>query len=292
MPRVGAIACLLDCRDGTNHTGLNPKHCKWIRHIGITGHENPAVHRYAIQRDSRNILETKLGVVNPNDPNYFCPQTNSIPIAYAKGMGIIGMKVFADAVMYSLEQAYAHRPGQSVPTVGKPDKLPPKDLIRYSLSPRECRQSSPGSDSLTRTTIRNATSCLEAGPPQVAKPLSRQETKANAQTVAERRGVLALLPEAVVGLPAPAGCCHATPAHQQRPHPVALRLRGWRSDRALRGVPSPRAHGATPFRPQTTLTPFSFDDTGAPESHGGGVYDRVCAADTAGRYADSWTIKV
>ena len=135
LPRIGAIACLLDYRDGTNLTGLNPQHRKWIRHIGITGHENPAVHMDAIQRDTRNILDTLLVAVNPNDPRYSCHQTNSIPVAHAKGMGIVGMKVFADGVMYGLKQGYAHRPGQSVPTVGQPDKLPYEDFIRYSLNP-------------------------------------------------------------------------------------------------------------------------------------------------------------
>ena len=124
LPRVGALACLLDYRDGTNRTGLNPQQRKWIRHIGITGHENPAVHMYAMQRDTRNILDTLLVAVNPNDPRYFCHQTNSIPVANAKGMGVIGMKVFADGVMYGLEPKYAHKPGQSVSTVGQPDNCP------------------------------------------------------------------------------------------------------------------------------------------------------------------------
>jgi aryl-alcohol dehydrogenase-like predicted oxidoreductase len=36
--RLGALAALVDFRDGTNLTGLNPKEEKLIRHIGITGH--------------------------------------------------------------------------------------------------------------------------------------------------------------------------------------------------------------------------------------------------------------
>ena len=81
LERVGAIAALVDFRDGSNLTGLNPKGRKWIRHIGITGHENPAVHMDAIQRDHKRVLDTLLVVCNPNDPRYFCHQTNSIPVA-------------------------------------------------------------------------------------------------------------------------------------------------------------------------------------------------------------------
>ena len=39
MPeQIGAFAALLDYRDGTNYTGLNPDHRRWVRHIGVTGH--------------------------------------------------------------------------------------------------------------------------------------------------------------------------------------------------------------------------------------------------------------
>ena len=134
-PRVGALAVLLDYRDGSNRTGQNPKHRKWIRHIGITGHENPAVHMEAIQRDKDRVLDTLLVVCNPNDPQYFCHQTNSIPVAHAADMGLIGMKVFADGVMYGLERKYAGKPGQSVLSVGQPGKVAPEEFIRYTLNP-------------------------------------------------------------------------------------------------------------------------------------------------------------
>ena len=50
IPRLGALAGLIDFRDGTNLTGLNPREKKYIRHIGITGHENPTAHMYAMRR--------------------------------------------------------------------------------------------------------------------------------------------------------------------------------------------------------------------------------------------------
>jgi aryl-alcohol dehydrogenase-like predicted oxidoreductase len=134
LPRVGALAALVDYRDGTNRTGLNPEHKKWIRHIGITGHENAAAHMYAIRKDRRNLLEALLVAINPNDRNYFSHQYNSVAAAREKGMGIIAMKLFADGVMYGLEKRYASQPHQRVMSVGRPGKVPYEDFIQYALS--------------------------------------------------------------------------------------------------------------------------------------------------------------
>jgi aryl-alcohol dehydrogenase-like predicted oxidoreductase len=134
LPRVGVMAALRDFRDGTNLTGLNPGQKKYIRHIGITGHANPATHMYAMQRDRNNDLETLLVALNPNDKHHFAHQYNSVPVAAAKNMGIIGMKIFADGVLYGLDKKYAHQPGQSVPTVGQAGKVDYKDFLRYVLS--------------------------------------------------------------------------------------------------------------------------------------------------------------
>ena len=62
---MGALAAMLDLREGTNRTGCNSKKEKLIRHIGITGHWNSAAHIYAIQRDNRRILDTLLVTMNP-----------------------------------------------------------------------------------------------------------------------------------------------------------------------------------------------------------------------------------
>src|SRR5262249_13254651 len=134
LERIDALAGLIDFRDGTNLTGVNPEHKKYIRHIGITGHENPTVHMYAMRRDTRNNLETLLVALNPNDPRYFSHQNNSVPVAAAKGMGVIGMKIFADGVMYGLEKKFAGQPGQSVLSVGQPGKVSYEDFIQYTLS--------------------------------------------------------------------------------------------------------------------------------------------------------------
>ena len=64
---IGALAALLDYRDGTNNTGLNPKEEKLIRHIGFSGHRSPAVMMEMIQRDEKNILDGMLVAINAND---------------------------------------------------------------------------------------------------------------------------------------------------------------------------------------------------------------------------------
>jgi aryl-alcohol dehydrogenase-like predicted oxidoreductase len=293
LPRVGAIACLLDYRDGTNLTGLNPEHRKWIRHIGITGHENPAVHMYAIQRDTRNILDTLLVAVNPNDPNYFCHQTNSIPVAHAKGMGVIGMKVFADGVMYGLKHEYAHRPGQSVPTVGQPDKLPYEDFIRYSLNPPGMatiitgiglidKDNDPQHDQLVAN--------LAAA--QTANPLSPREKADIEQTVADLHGTRTNFFQRPS-----AGFQPAQEFSVERTAASNVRLE-WHSAYAA-GDPISRYEvyrrheriGIVPYRPQTSRTPFSFEDKSAPDGHMGGLYYKVRTVDEAGRHADTVTIK-
>ena len=292
-PRVGALACLLDYRDGTNHSGLNPDQRKWIRHIGITGHENPAVHMYAIQRDTRNILDTLLVVVNPNDPNYFCHQTNSIPVANAKGMGVIGMKVFADGVMYGLEQQYAHRPGQSVPTVGQPDKLPYEDFVRYSLNPEGMSTIITGiglidknNDPAHDQVVANLAAA------QVASRLTPREKKDIEQTVAELHGTRTNFFQRISG-----GFQEAQGFAVERKSDSNVSV-SWHSAYAA-GDPIERYEiyrrheriGVVAFRPQTTRDPFVFEDKTAPRGASGGLYYKVRAVDAAGNHVDTLPIK-
>ena len=293
LPRVGAIACLLDYRDGSNLTGLNPKHRKWIRHIGITGHENPAVHMYAIQRDTRNILDTLLVAVNPNDPRYFCHQTNSIPVAHAKGMGVIGMKVFADGVMYGLKQEYAHRPGQSVPTVGQPDKLPYEDFIRYSLNPPGMSTIITGIGLIDKDNDPQRDQLVaNLAAAQTARPLSATEKRDIERTVADLHGTRTnFFQQPSAGFQPPqefsAERAAADNVHLEWHSAYAagspiVRYEVYRRDERI---------GSVPFRPQTTRTPFSFDDESAPGGHMGGLYYKVRAVDEAGNHADTMTVK-
>ncbi len=131
--RIGALAALRDYRDGTNLTGLNPENEKLIRHIGFSGHFDPSVNMYMIQRDRTNLLDAMLVAINANDKLMFNMQYNVIPLAAAKNMGIIAMKVFADGAMYSKPAEWSNNPTHVVSTVGS-ESLPSQPLIKYSLT--------------------------------------------------------------------------------------------------------------------------------------------------------------
>lgn len=131
--RIGALAALRDYRDGTNLTGLNPQNEKLIRHIGFSGHFDPSVNMYMIQRDHSNLLDAMLVAINANDKQMFNMQYNVIPLAASKNMGIIAMKVFADGAMYSKPAEWSETPGHVVCTVGSAS-LPSHSLIKYSLT--------------------------------------------------------------------------------------------------------------------------------------------------------------
>lgn len=130
---LGALPAMLDLREGTNRTGCNPRGERLVRHIGITGHWNTAAHIYAIQRDKQRILDTLLVTINPSDGKYLAHRHNAIAVAAAAGMGIIGMKIFADAAYYHKEPPFSDHADHVYHGVGSPE-LPSGDLIRYALS--------------------------------------------------------------------------------------------------------------------------------------------------------------
>lgn len=131
--RIGALAALRDYRDGTNLTGLNTRNEKLIRHIGFSGHFDPSVNMYMIHRDHTDLLDAMLVAINANDKLMFNMQHNVIPLAAAKNMGIIAMKVFADGAMYTKPAGWSENPGHVVLTVGNAS-LPSQPLIKYSLT--------------------------------------------------------------------------------------------------------------------------------------------------------------
>ncbi len=130
---IGALAAMMDIRDGTNRTGLNPQKEKLIRHIGISGHWNSAALMYAIQRDTQRVLDTLLVTVNAGDCRFMPHRYNAIAAAKAADMGVIGMKVFADAAYYHKESKFSGNIEDVYYKVGSPE-LPSQDLIRYALS--------------------------------------------------------------------------------------------------------------------------------------------------------------
>ena len=129
----GTFVALKDYRDGTNFTGLNPKQEKLINHIGFSGHFSAAVMIEMIQRDRFRILDAMLVSINVNDRKMFNMQYNAIPVAQAKGLGIIGMKVFADGAVYDKEARWSQTPSDVVRRVGTP-VIPSRPLVEYTLT--------------------------------------------------------------------------------------------------------------------------------------------------------------
>jgi len=75
----GAIEALLKARDQ-----------KMVRFLGITGHFDPVPLMKAIERFE---FDTILMALNPADPHRLPFQTELLPLAKKKGLGVIGMKI-------------------------------------------------------------------------------------------------------------------------------------------------------------------------------------------------------
>ena len=294
LERIGALAALKDLRDGTNLTGVNPEQKKWIRHIGITGHENPTVHMYAMRKDKHNDLETLLVTANPNDRHYFCHLTNSIPVAAAKGMGIIGMKIFADGVMYGLEKKFASQPGQSVPAVGQPGKVGFEEFLQYSLSIAGMstviagigltdKSDDPARDQL----VADLAACQLRDPLTAARLRDIEERTARLHGVDTnffQRPSSGLLPPQSVAVERAAGDkpVKVTWHTAYAAGAPLLRYEVYRREQKI---------GEMAFQPQTSEAPFAFEDRDAPQGHAGGLYYSVRVVDVAGRHADSISVK-
>jgi aryl-alcohol dehydrogenase-like predicted oxidoreductase len=133
MEHIGTLAGLRDLRDGTNLTGLNPGEEKLIRHIGFSGHRSAPAMMEMIRRDSYGLLDGMLVAINANDRLYLNMQHNVIPVAEARDMGIIAMKVFSDGTMYSKGNHWSNSSEHVVRTVGS-ESLPSQPLVQYSLT--------------------------------------------------------------------------------------------------------------------------------------------------------------
>ena len=159
---IGALAALRDYRDGTNLTGLNPKDEKLIRHIGITGHFSSPVLMECLQRDTVNVIDTLLVAMNANDRRYFNHQYNVIPVAAAKNLGIIAMKVFADGAITARAIIFPDSPRMwcGLWAAGQSPALP---SLGTACQPRESQQRSSASDILIAT--ESATNWNKTWPP-------------------------------------------------------------------------------------------------------------------------------
>jgi aryl-alcohol dehydrogenase-like predicted oxidoreductase len=297
-PWMGSLAAMLDLREGENRTGCNPKRERLVRHIGITGHWSTAAHVAAIQRDSRRVIDTLLVTINPSDGQYFGHRHNAIAVADAAGMGVIGMKVFADAAYYHKEPRFSRTPADVYADVGS-DALPSDSLIRYSLSIAGVDTVIVGighidADARRCQLQRN----LDAA--QLAEPLSGEALAAIEAKVAAagkhrangyfQRKALGLTAARHVGAEA-----DTTPPMFKR---VAVRVR-W--DTAYAGAHAIDRYqvlrddavvGEVPHAPQFTATPFHFDDLLEGEAATRPHAYKVRALDVAGERADSATFTV
>ena len=282
--RIGTLAALVDYRDGTNRTGLNPKEEKLIRHIGISGHHSPVLME-CLQRDEQNVIDTLLVAFNANDRLYFNQQYNVIPVAAARGMGIIAMKVFADGAMYTKEATWSRRPEHVVRSVGSPS-LPSRMLVEYVLSAPEVATAIIGigqvDDDAGRCQLDQNLSAAQIRP----ESLSQTDREAIEQKAAEVKGGQTNYFQAAVEPLGPPR--EPAVAHERRDRQRIARLT-WQTAYA---ADQPICHyeirrdnrkvGQVEHRPQTTKSPFAFDDVLSDQA---AHSYRVVTVDAAGRTA-------
>jgi len=284
---IGVLAALLDYRDGTNLTGLNPKEETLIRNIGITGHQTSPVMMECLQRDEMEIINTMLVAINANDRQYQNHQYNVIPVARAKNMGIIAMKVFADGAMYTKEPRWSRTPEDVVRVVGT-SALPSRPLVEYALS-------TPG---IGTAIIGTGHIDSEERNCQLMQNLSAAQIREDSLSQTDRKEIETLAYKAREG---------QTNWYQEKKQPLgaprevkqSIENRG--GDRVVQvtwqtayAADDPIEYyeihrneqpvGQIPHLPQTTKAPFVFEEA-APE---GGNFDyRVVTVDSAGNRAVS-----
>jgi aryl-alcohol dehydrogenase-like predicted oxidoreductase len=288
---IGALAALLDYRDGTNFTGLNPGEEKLIRHIGFSGHYSPAVMMEMIQRDEKNIIDAMLVAVNPNDRLNFNMQYNVVPVAAAKNMGIIGMKVFADGAMYSKPAVWSNNPGHVVRDVGS-SALPSRSLVQYNLT-------TPGI-STAITGIGHVDD--DQNKCQLYQNLSAAQVEVNGLTLGDRREIEKITKSVKEGktnyfqlpaqdLTAPRG---ALITQRMTDNKRIIRL-SWHSpyagDEPLKQYEiwcDNQKVGSLEHTPQTTRKPYMYEYVSGDSSY----HDfRIVAVDAAGRKAETGILK-
>jgi aryl-alcohol dehydrogenase-like predicted oxidoreductase len=102
-----------------------------VRHIGVTGHADPAV---LIETIGRASFDTLLLALNAADPHHRSFQEKLLPLAVEKEMGIIGMKIPARGRLL----AGFTPPPEGTPTRRPQDKGPGtlqmQEALRYVLS--------------------------------------------------------------------------------------------------------------------------------------------------------------
>ena len=290
---LGALPAMLDLREGTNQTGCNPKKEKLIRHIGITGHWNSAAHIYAIQRDHRRLLDTLLVTINPSDGKYLAHRHNAIAVAAAADMGVIGMKVFADAAYYHKKPRFSDHPDHVYHDVGSPE-LPSDGLIRCALSVAGVSTIILGighvdDDPVKCQLIRNLAAA------QLSEPLDNKAMEAVEArvTAVGKDGANAYFQRKTLGLTPPRNVGAEADSSMPMLGRTAIRLT-W--DTAYAGAVQILRYevlrdgevvGSVPHTPQFTARRFCYDDVFPDGAAAGSHSYRVRAVDAAGAAAES-----
>lgn len=283
--QIGALAALRDYRDGTNLTGLNPNEERRIRHIGITGHFSSPVLIDCMQRDEHQLIDALLVAVNANDRLYFNHQFNAIPVAAAKGIGVIAMKVFADGAMFGRKAEWTHLDPEVIQTVGS-DAVPCRPLVQYSLSVPGVSTAIIGIGRVDKEPQRCQLQ-QNLGAAQVEEPLEAarmRDTEQLAASVLDGRTNYFQLAAEPLGAPREAaievvgeGDRRAVRVSWQTAYAADAPIDHYRIERDGRPV------GQVPHRPQLSRTPFTFD---APWDEGSPPYS-ITTVDAQGREAKS-----
>jgi aryl-alcohol dehydrogenase-like predicted oxidoreductase len=283
--RLGALAVLRDYRDGSNLTGLNPNEEKLIRRIGISGHWSSPVMMECLQRDRSNLIDGMLIAINANDRRYLSHQYNAIPVAAARNVGIVAMKVFSDGAMYTKEPRWSQTPADVVRTVGDA-RLPSRPLVEYALA-------TPGIDTLI---IGIGQIDADQRRCQLDQNLSAAQIRPNALSDSDRQAIERLAEAAGKGrtnwfqvarqpLGAPREATATLQIRDQRRSVQLAWQTAYAGDQPIRHYEIRRngqAIATVEHQPQTTKTPFSFEDPLSSEATPGYV---IAAVDAAGQTA-------
>jgi aryl-alcohol dehydrogenase-like predicted oxidoreductase len=296
--RIGALAAMLDLRDGTNRTGFNPEKEKLIRHIGISGHWNSAALMYAIQRDTQRVLNTLLVTVNAGDCRFMPHRYNAVTAAKAADMGVIGMKVFADAAYYHKESKFSGNTEDVYYEVGSP-QLPSRELIRYALSVEGVSTLIIGighvDDDPAKCQLEHNLAAAQIETPLDPEIMASIEEKIVSAGKEEANSYFQRKP---TGLTAPRNVGAEADSSMLLLGRTAVRV-SW--DTAYAGAVSIERYevlrddkviGSVPHSPQITLQRFYFDDLLGEEHKDSPHKYRVRSVDASGTTADSPAMNV
>lgn len=299
-PWLGALVGLLDLREGTNRSGTNPKGERLVRHVGITGHWNSAAHIYAIQRDTHRILDTLLVALNASDCFYMAHRHNAIPVAAAAHMGIIAMKVFADAAYYHKDVRFSMVSEDVYREVGS-DALPSTPLVQYPLSVPGVTTAIIGighidpSDDPAKCQLTANIAAAQLEVPLSAETQTEIERRVHA---ADTKGANAYFQRPYVGLTPPRNVGAEPDTTAQMFGRRAVRVT-W--DTAYAGRHALERYdilrdgeviGSVPHTPQWTRDRFIYDDAFEDYDHVAPHAYVVRAVDAGGEFADSPALTV